>query len=118
MIPIVDLARWAGMAAGVTSASTSERLRAAAAAGTLSDADAQTLEDAFTLITDLRVEHQVEQLRAGEEPDDFVNPATLSGLTRSTSERRSAPSPRSRSASRPSSRWACDEASPLGTLLL
>ena len=25
----------------------------------------------------------MEQLRAGEEPDDFVNPATLTGLTRS-----------------------------------
>ena len=33
-IPIVDLARWAGMAAGVTSASTVERLRAGADAGT------------------------------------------------------------------------------------
>ena len=37
VLPIVDLARWAGMAAGVTSASTSERLRAAAAAGSLSE---------------------------------------------------------------------------------
>ena len=34
-VPIVDIARWAGMAAGVTSASTSERLRAAREAGTL-----------------------------------------------------------------------------------
>ena len=83
VLPIVDLARWAGIAAGVTSASTSERLRAAAAAGTLSEAHARTLEDALTLITDLRVEHQVDQLRAGEEPDDFVNPAALTGLTRS-----------------------------------
>ncbi|HEY1516706.1 MAG TPA: putative nucleotidyltransferase substrate binding domain-containing protein [Solirubrobacteraceae bacterium] len=83
VLPIVDLARWAGIAAGVTSASTTERLRAASAAGTLSDAHARTLEDALTLITDLRVEHQVDQLRAGEEPDDFVNPARLSGLTRS-----------------------------------
>jgi CBS domain-containing protein len=83
VVPIVDLARWAGMAAGVTSASTGERLRAAASAGTLSATHAQTLEDAFTLITDLRVEHQVDQLRAGDEPDDFVKPATLSPLTRS-----------------------------------
>jgi CBS domain-containing protein len=83
MLPIVDLARWAGMAAGVTSASTSERLRAGAAGGSLSESQARTLEDALTLITDLRVSHQVEQLRAGEEPDDFVNPATLTGLTRS-----------------------------------
>jgi len=83
MLPIVDLARWAGVAAGVTSASTIERLRAGAAAGSLSEAQARTLEDALALITDLRVGHQVDQLHAGEEPDDFVNPATLSRLTRS-----------------------------------
>jgi CBS domain-containing protein len=82
VIPIVDLARWAGIAAGVTSASTTERLKAAASAGTLSAADAHTLEDAFALITSLRLAHQVEQLRAGEEPNDFVNPAALSSLTR------------------------------------
>ena len=83
VLPIVDLARWAGIAAGVTTASTVERLRAAAAGGTLSETHARTLEDALTLITDLRVEHQVDRLRAGEEPDDFVDPATLTGLTRS-----------------------------------
>jgi CBS domain-containing protein len=83
VIPIVDLARWAGMAAGVTNASTIERLRAAGAAGTLPEADAQTLEDAFELIAALRMKHQVRQLRAGDTPDDYVDPAELSGLTRS-----------------------------------
>jgi CBS domain-containing protein len=83
VIPIVDLARWAGMAAGVTSASTTERLRAAAEAGTLGAADAHTLEDAFELISSLRLRHQVGQLRAGEEPDDYVDPAVLSPLMRS-----------------------------------
>ncbi|MGZ4285970.1 MAG: putative nucleotidyltransferase substrate binding domain-containing protein [Solirubrobacteraceae bacterium] len=83
VIPIVDLARWAGMAAGVTSASTIERLRAAGTAGTLPASDAQTLEDAFELIAALRVQPQVRQLRAEEPPDDYVDPAELSGLTRS-----------------------------------
>jgi CBS domain-containing protein len=83
LIPIVDLARWAGMAAGVTCASTPERLHAAAAAGTLSADNAQTLEDAFDLVAGLKVAHQVRQLRAGWEPDDFVDPVTLSPLTRS-----------------------------------
>ena len=83
IIPIVDLARWAGMAGGVTSASTIERLRAAAAAGTLSESAAQTLEDAFELISSLRLQHQVGQLRAGVTPDDYVDPAALSALTRS-----------------------------------
>jgi CBS domain-containing protein len=83
LLPVVDLARWAGMAAGVTSASTVERLRAAGDAGTLPAADVHTLEDAFELFGELRMEHQVGQLRAGLEPNDHVNPDELSALTRS-----------------------------------
>ncbi len=82
VLPIVGLARWGGMAAGVTAASTVERLRAAGQAGTLSPQDAHTLADAFELISNLRFEHQVSQLRAGGEPDDYVDPAELSGLMR------------------------------------
>jgi CBS domain-containing protein len=82
VIPIVDLARWAGMAAGVASASTAERLRAAAKSGTLETADAHTLEDAFEFVSRLRLRHQVEQLRRGDPPDDYVDPANLSALTR------------------------------------
>jgi CBS domain-containing protein len=82
LLPVVDLARWAGMAAGVTSASTLERLRAAGDAGTLPAADVHTLEDAFELFTELRMEHQVEQLRSGIEPDDHLDPDDLSALTR------------------------------------
>jgi len=83
LLPVVDLARWAGMAAGVTSASTLERLRAAGDAGTLPAGDVRTLEDAFELFSELRMEHQVGQLRAGRDPDDHLNPKDLSALTRS-----------------------------------
>lgn len=82
VVPILDLARWGAMAAGVAFASTLERLRAAGNAGTLPPADAHTLVDAFELINNLRVEHQVTQLRAGAEPDEHVNPAELSPLMR------------------------------------
>jgi len=82
VIPIADLARWGAMAAGVTTASTVERLRAAGDAGKLSPPDAHSLEDAFQLINNLRLEHQVAQLRAGHDPDDYVNPADLSWLMR------------------------------------
>jgi CBS domain-containing protein len=82
LVPIVDLARWAGMAAGVTSASTPARLRAAAAAGTLDAAAAEVLEEAFHLVLQLRLAHQVEQLRAGEAPDDLLRPRDLSAVTR------------------------------------
>jgi len=82
LLPVVDLARWAGMAAGVASASTPERLRAAGDAGTLPMANVRTLEDAFELFTELRMAHQVEQLQAGIEPDDHLNPGDLSQLAR------------------------------------
>ena len=83
VVPIVDLARWAAMSAGVTCTSTAERLRVAGAAGTLPASDAHTLLEAHELIVGLRVDHQVEQLRAGETPDDYIDPAELSPLTRS-----------------------------------
>jgi CBS domain-containing protein len=83
MIPIVDLARWAGMAAGVASCSTVDRLRAAEAAGTLDSPDARTLIEAFGFIFSLRLDHQVEQLRRGEAPGDFIDPKTLNPLARS-----------------------------------
>jgi CBS domain-containing protein len=81
--PIVDLARWAGMSAGVASASTLERLRAAAAAGTLDESETSTLTEAFEFIFALRLDHQVEQVRRGETPDDFINPKQLNPLARS-----------------------------------
>jgi CBS domain-containing protein len=83
LLPIVDLARWAAMSAGVASASTLERLRAGTRAGTLSAADAHSLQDAFELISALRLGHQVAQLRESKAPDNYVDPATLSPLMRS-----------------------------------
>jgi CBS domain-containing protein len=82
LLPIVDIARYAGMAAGATSTSTSERLRAAGAAGILREDQARTLDEAFDLFAGLRLEHQVEQLRAAAAPDDFVDPRSLNALTR------------------------------------
>jgi CBS domain-containing protein len=81
-VPIADLARWGAMAAGVTSATTTERLHAAGDAGTLAPADAHTLQDAFELVNNLRLEHQVGQMRAGRAPDDYVDPHELSALMR------------------------------------
>jgi CBS domain-containing protein len=83
VVPIVDLARWAAMAAGVSCTSTAERLRVAGEAGTLPASDAHMLAEAHELIVGLRIDHQVEQLRAGETPDNYIDPAALSPLTRS-----------------------------------
>jgi CBS domain-containing protein len=82
VMPLVELARWAGAAAGRLEGSTVDRLRAAGDAGVLSQGDARTLIDAFELALELRLAHHVEQLKGGSEPDDMLEPSTMSDLTR------------------------------------
>jgi CBS domain-containing protein len=82
VIPIVELGRWAGAAAGLVEGSTIDKLRAGGADGVLGDADARTLADAFELALELRIGHHMEQLAAGVAPDDLLDPATISPLTR------------------------------------
>ncbi len=118
LIPIVDLARWAGMGAGMTSGSTMDRLRAAEAAGTLEGPEARTLMEAFGFIFSLRLDHQVEQLRRGEPPDDFIDPKQLNPLARSYLREAfravASVSRRYRPAWPPSCRWASAGASAPG----
>ena len=83
LLPIEVLARWSGLAAGVTrglDARAAQRLRGGRDVSTADDA--ATLRDAFDLVCALRMEHQVEQLRAGRPPDDLIDPRTLTPLTR------------------------------------
>lgn len=80
---IVDIARCAAEAAGADVLGTADRLAAASAAGVLAETDARTLEEAHEFLTRLRLEHQVEQLEAGLEPDDHLDPGELTPLTRS-----------------------------------
>ena len=82
LLPVVDLARYAGLKAAVPVTSTVERLRAAADSGALGHSRATTLEEAYDLFSALRLDHQVSQLEGGQEPDDHINPQELSPLTR------------------------------------
>jgi CBS domain-containing protein len=62
--------------------STPERLRAAAEAGVLQAAQAQTLAEAFELSLELRIVHQMEQIAAGLAPDDLLDPGAMTPLSR------------------------------------
>jgi CBS domain-containing protein len=84
LLPIESLARWAGLTAGVSAASTRARLEAAEAEGSLEADDAAVLRDAFELVCTLRMEHHVERLRAGLPPDDLIDPERLAPLTRAS----------------------------------
>ncbi len=82
VLPITAIARYASLATGGTATSTVERLRLAGTAGRLDSQVATTLEEAFGLFSGLRLEHQVEQIRRGAEPDDYIDPQALNPLTR------------------------------------
>ena len=78
LLPVTSIARYASLAAGaIAAASTPERLSAADAAGTLDGDSARSLSEAFELFQSLRLEHQVDQLERGVEPDDYVDPKAL-----------------------------------------
>jgi len=86
MIPIVNLARFHAIAAGITISSTLERLVAAEAAGGLSADEATELREAFELIIGLRIEHQVACIEARRPPDDRLDVGALSSLSRTQLE--------------------------------
>ena len=58
------------------------RLRAASDAGAIEESSREDLEEAFRLLWQIRLEHQVRQVRAGEPADDFVDPAHLGSIHR------------------------------------
>ncbi len=78
-----NLARAWAVQAGATAKGTVPRLEAAAGAGALDDEIAAELAEAFQFLWEIRLQHQVEQVRHGEAPDDFVDPATLGPVARS-----------------------------------
>jgi CBS domain-containing protein len=96
--PIATIARWAAAVADVgedgdgrsaealgaatIDGSTPDRLRAAAAAGVLETRQAQTLAEAFELSLELRIVHQMEQIAAGQAPDDLLDPGAMTPLSR------------------------------------
>jgi CBS domain-containing protein len=82
LLPVTDIARFAALKAGANVTATIERLRAASELGTIEPAHARTLEEAYDLFATLRLEHQIQQLARGDEPDDHVDPKELSELTR------------------------------------
>ncbi|CRK52973.1 conserved hypothetical protein [Rhodococcus sp. RD6.2] len=83
LAPIVNIARWAGTAAGLAAASTPTRLRVAVEHGLLSADDGRVLNETFDVLTQIRLRHQGDQVERGEQPDDVVDPDTLSPLQRS-----------------------------------
>jgi len=82
LLPIVDLARWYGLAAGVDTVATQQRLLDAADSGTLTAEGAETLQSAFEFIWTLRARSQAAQLRSQAPVGNFIAPDALTTMER------------------------------------
>jgi len=79
---IANLARAHTIHEGRSEKRTLDRLSAAEQAGRLTAERREALEEAFRLLWQTRLEHQAAQVRAGREPDDFVDPKALGPIAR------------------------------------
>ncbi|RME79081.1 MAG: cyclic nucleotide-binding/CBS domain-containing protein [Chloroflexi bacterium] len=80
--PVVSLARVYALEAGVTSRATLTRLDEAAQAGTLSREGAETLAETFRFLLRLRLQAQLQQVQAGQQPTNQVHLDSISPLER------------------------------------
>lgn len=84
LAPIVDMARLFSLEKGIRETSTIDRLSALREKHTIVREYAEELEHAFEFIMLLRIQNQFEQIEAGREPDNFINPKKMSNLERRT----------------------------------
>jgi CBS domain-containing protein len=77
-----NIGRLESVRSGIPAKGTLDRLAGASAAGGLEPQIAGELAEAFRFLWDVRLRHQAGQVRAGEPPDDFVDPSTLGPVTR------------------------------------
>ncbi|WP_170769491.1 DUF294 nucleotidyltransferase-like domain-containing protein [Ruegeria lacuscaerulensis] len=83
VVPVVDLARIYSLQGKLPEANTRARLKAAGSAGILSASGARDLLDAYDLIAETRLEHQVRLVKGDKKPDNFLPPSDLSDFERS-----------------------------------
>jgi CBS domain-containing protein len=77
LMPVVEPARIFALSRGITLTNTADRLRELRRLGYLGERDADDLIGAYEFLMGLRIRRQLDQLQAGQEPDDRVSPAEL-----------------------------------------
>jgi len=82
VVPIANLARFHALANGITISGTLDRLVAAEGLGAINKETAQSLQEAFAVICQVRLDHQAQQIRDGLTPDNLIRPEELLPLAR------------------------------------
>ena len=83
VVPVTDLGRVYALIGQLPAVNTRARLEAAAEAGVISSSGARDLLEAYDLIAETRLQHQLRRVKAGHKPDNFIAPSDLSDFERS-----------------------------------
>jgi CBS domain-containing protein len=84
IVPLASLARFHALSNGITISSSLDRLVAAEEVGGLERETAEALREAFTIVCDIRLEHHAACIKAGETPDNLIDPEELRPLERAS----------------------------------
>ncbi len=76
--PIVHMARFYALGAGIRTRSTFDRLKAAAQAGTVSRDGADALAESYRFLLRFRLQKQLVEIKAGDIPDNKISLKSLS----------------------------------------
>jgi len=82
VVPVVDLGRIYALMGEIPAVGTNDRLHAAREIGVISPGGGSDLIDAYDVIAETRLRHQMRQIRDGQKPNNFLAPSTLSDLAR------------------------------------
>ncbi|MEO1556017.1 MAG: DUF294 nucleotidyltransferase-like domain-containing protein [Pseudomonadota bacterium] len=83
VVPLVDLGRVYTLQGQLKPVNTRARIEAALKAKLLSKTGGADLLDAYDMIASTRLAHQSAQIKNGDKPDNYLDPATLSDFERS-----------------------------------
>ncbi|MEJ6401966.1 DUF294 nucleotidyltransferase-like domain-containing protein [Yoonia sp. 2307UL14-13] len=83
VVPVVDLGRIYALQGQLRPTNTHARLEAAIKARVLSPSGGADLIEAYDLIATTRLEDQARQIKAGQKPDNHLDPSALSDFERS-----------------------------------
>jgi len=82
VLPVTEIVRLHALAHGVAAVNTDERLAGLARGGYMTIVDSRNLMDALHCVQRIRMQHQSEQVTAGEPADNYINPRELPRLAR------------------------------------
>jgi CBS domain-containing protein len=82
LTPLVDAARVLSLDLGIKAQNTFDRLAAINQKGVIDDGFYADLKEAYEFVVYLQISRHLDALAKGEEPDNFLDPASLNNLQR------------------------------------